>query len=203
MGFYDTPEGVDEYLKLAEGYDGREHVDRLVELLPEGAQVLELGTGPGKDFELMRHRFSVLATDTSFEFLERLQDKHPGADLLELDARTLKTDRTFDGIYSNKVLHHLTRAELEQSFQLQEGRLLPGGVALHTFWYGAHAPEEHAGMLFTYHTEDTLRALVPKGLTVESVRRYSEMKGDDSLELVLRKPRGRMGFRTSSSIRMG
>lgn len=189
MSLYDTDEGVDQYIEMCEGYDGREHVARLKELLPEGAQVLELGMGPGTDYELMRHYFSVLGTDTSFVFLERMQDKRPGADLLELDARTLKTARTFDGIYSNKVLHHLTRAELQESFRLQVDRLLPGGVALHTFWYGAHAPEEKAGMLFVYYTEETLRALLPAGLEVESIRRYGEMEEGDSLELVLRKPR--------------
>lgn len=189
MGLYDTDEGVDQYIAMCDGMDGRAHVDRLKELLPEGAQVLELGMGPGADYELMRHYFSVLGTDTSFAFLERMQDKRPGADLLELDARTLETERTFDGIYSNKVLHHLTRAELEESFRRQADRLLPGGVALHTFWYGAHAPEEHGGMRFTYYTEESLQALLPDALKVESIRRYRELEDDDSIELVVRKPR--------------
>jgi len=199
MGLYDTDDGVDRYIEMCAGADGREHVERLKQLLPEGAQVLELGMGPGADFELLRNHFSVLGTDTSFVFLERMQDKRPGADLLELDARTLATTRTFDGIYSNKVLHHLTRAELEASFARQLDRLLPGGVALHTFWYGACAPEEKAGMLFTYYTEEGLAALVPDGLTVESSRRYTELEADDSIELVLRRPRapGRVSVRGS------
>jgi SAM-dependent methyltransferase len=203
MSLYDTPEGVDRYLERTEGHDGSEHVERLFALLPEGAQVLELGTGPGKDFELMRHRFSVLATDTSFEFLERLQDRRPGADLLEMDARTLKTERTFDGIYSNKVLHHLTPDELAESFRRQADRLLPGGVALHTVWHGEGPAEQRDGLLVCYHTEDTLTSLLPEGLSIETVRRYSAQAEGDSLEVVLRKPRGRLGFRTQTRILSG
>jgi trans-aconitate methyltransferase len=201
MSLYDTDDGVDQYVAMRSDTNGAAHVDRLKELLPEGAQVLELGMGPGVDFDLLRHYFSVLGTDTSFVFLERYQDKHPGADLLELDARTLKTTRTFDGIYSNKVLHHLTRAELDQSFRRQLDRLLPGAVALHTFWYGNCAPEEKAGMLFTYHTEDSLQALIPDGLNVESVRRYCEIEDDDSIELVLRKPRAPSRVQLRSTVR--
>jgi trans-aconitate methyltransferase len=195
MSLYDTDDGVDQYVAMCAGADGRAHVDRLKDLLPEGAQVLELGMGPGTDFDLLRRYFSVLGTDTSFVFLERYQDKHPGADLLELDART------FDGIYSNKVLHHLTRAELDQSFRRQLDRLLPGAVALHTFWYGNSAPEEIGGMPFTYHTEDSLQAVLPDGLNVESVRRYRELEDDDSIELVVRKPRAPSRVQLRSTVR--
>ncbi len=188
MGQYDSDAGVDAYLAAAEAIDGAQHVNHLKTLLPEGAMVLELGMGPGKDFDLLRQHFCATGTDRSIVFLERYQDRHPKADLLELDARTLATQRRFDGIYSNKVLQHLTAAELAASFARQAEILLPGGVALHTLWAGDLPAEEHDGLPALYWTEDALRALIPEGLTVVSLRPYAESSPDDSWQLVLRRP---------------
>ena len=202
MSFYDSPEGVDRYLERVADRDDPSHTQRLIDLLPEGAAVLELGMGPGRDFERLRQRFIALGTDASLEFLERYQDKRPRADLLQLDAVTLRTDRTFDGTFSNKVLHHLTRPQLEQSFARQADLLLPGGVAVHTLWYGATAPEEVDGMVHTLHTPDSLAALLPAGLKVEEAVRYTDVAADDSIRLVLRKPRAQARLQVTGSVKL-
>ena len=43
MGYFDKIENVWEYLKMAEGYDGRELIDVLKNYLKAGASVLEQG----------------------------------------------------------------------------------------------------------------------------------------------------------------
>ena len=53
MGYYDTQKGIDEYVEMAEGYDGRELIAVLKKHLKPGATVLELGMGPGKDLDLL------------------------------------------------------------------------------------------------------------------------------------------------------
>ena len=55
MGYYDDPKNVEEYVKMAESYDGQELIDVLHRYLPDGASVLELGMGPGKDYLLLSH----------------------------------------------------------------------------------------------------------------------------------------------------
>ncbi len=50
MGFYDTEDGVQEYVEAAEGYDGAELVEVLNKHLPQGSTVLELGIGARKGF---------------------------------------------------------------------------------------------------------------------------------------------------------
>ena len=108
MGYYDSEENVQEYVEMAEGYDGRELVAVLARYLAPGATVLELGMGPGKDLALLAAHFQVAGSDSSRVFVDRYRRAHPDADLLLLDAATMDTDRRFDGIYSNKVLQHLT-----------------------------------------------------------------------------------------------
>lgn len=186
MSYYAIPENAQQYIDMAEGYDGRELVAKLTKFLPAGSTVLELGMGPGKDLDLLKAHYIVTGSDQESFFVERYRAMHTDVDLLLLDAVTLETDRTFDGIYSNKVLYHLTRDELIASFKRQVDLLNTDGIALHSFWVGEGAEDMH-GSHFAYYTEETLLPLIDARLRVVEIGRYTEMDTDDSLLLILRK----------------
>ncbi len=186
MGFYDTAEGVDEYLALAEGFDGRELIEHLRTLVPAGARVLELGMGPGKDLDLLAETFDAIGSDLSQEFIDRYRAHHRDAELLLLDAVTIETSLTFDVIYSNKVLQHLTRDDLAISLRRQADLLVPGGLALHGLWAG-EGEENHAGLLFVHYTRETFTPLIPDTLTLVDGVSYEEMEPEDSLMVVLKR----------------
>lgn len=186
MGYYDDPKHVEEYIKMADGYDGKVLIDVLQQHLPSGKSVLELGMGPGKDLELLSAHFKVTGSDQSAAFLERYKQLHPDADLLQLDAVSMDTTRQFDGIYSNKVLYHLTRDALVESFKRQATVLKKGGIALHSFWYGDGEDSMH-GLHFAYYTEATLSQIIPDLYDVVTISRYTEMETDDSLYVVLKR----------------
>jgi cyclopropane fatty-acyl-phospholipid synthase-like methyltransferase len=189
VGFYDTEEGVEQYVELAEGYDGAELIEVLRHHLPEGSRVLELGMGPGVDLDLLARTYEVTGSDSSQVFLDRYRADHPDADLLLLDARTLETERSFDAVFSNKVLHHLTREELRASLGEQTRLLPPGGLAMHSFWWGEEDEEPMQGLLFARYTESELIDLISGiGYELAEMARYTEMEDDDSLWVVLRKP---------------
>ena len=59
---------------------------------------------------MLAQTFVVTGSDLSQAFLDRYASIRPGADLLRLDAITIATDRRFDAIYSDKVLHHRSDA---------------------------------------------------------------------------------------------
>lgn len=198
MGFYDHEDTVETYVQMAEGYDGRLLVAVLRQQLPAGSTVLELGMGPGKDLTLLAEHFSVTGSDVSALFLQRYRKNHLAADLLLLDAVTLETERHFDAIYSNKVLHHLTANELQESFQRQAELLNPNGLLLHTFWYGT-GMEKHQGLQFTYYTEVSLRAVVGPAFDITAAVRYAEIEDGDSLYLLLRHSASSLGLWAGSS----
>ena len=175
-----------EYQAMAEGYDGRLIIDQLGLHLKPGASVLELGMGPGKDLDILAEKYRATGSDISPAFLELYKEKNPQAGLLQLDAVTLDTDRQFDCIYSNKVLHQLSRTELKQSFIRQSEVLNPGGLLCHSFWYGDKTVE-HKGAKFEYYTEDTIPDYVPDTLELISYRKYKEMVADDSVLFIFRK----------------
>jgi cyclopropane fatty-acyl-phospholipid synthase-like methyltransferase len=186
MTFYDDPKNVQQYIDMAEGYDGRELIAALTRYLPSDAEVLELGIGPGVDLDLLSQHFRVTGSDTSQVFLNRYQAINPAADLLLLDAETIQTSRSFDCIYSNKVLHHLTPEQLQASFLRQHAVLLEGGIALHSFWLGDSEEFMH-GLRFRYYPEDFLHSLVEPNFTILESTRYMEFEADDSLYLILEK----------------
>lgn len=184
--YYDDPKNVADYIQMAEGYNGKELIQLLQEFLPSGSAVLELGMGPGVDLDLLATHFHVTGSDQSQLFLDRYRASHPQADLLRLDAVTLDTPRRFDAIYSNKVLHHLTRNELAASFQRQAHLLNTGGVILHSFWYG-DTEEEYPGMTAVYYTEATLTHAIGGAFEILALTTYAEMDEGDSLYCVCRK----------------
>lgn len=186
MSYFDDGKNVDAYIRMAEGYDGRELIAILKKHLPAGSTVLELGMGPGIDLDLLTPTYTVTGSDSSDVFLERYREKHPPADLLKLDAVTIETERKFDCIYSNKVLHHLTKSDLQRSFASQKERLTNGGLLMHSFWHGSKEEEFH-GLRFIYYTEEELLKTIGPGFEVAAMDRYKEMEDDDSFYILLRK----------------
>lgn len=186
--FYHTQQSVEQYVKMAEGYDGKELIEKLKEFLPAGSSLLELGIGPGTDLELLKNEYRVTGSDFSEVFLNRYRKKYPNADLLILDAVTLETDRKFDSIFSNKVLHHLTDEELETSVLNQLRMLSDRGIVCHSFWRGEKT-EMMKGILFNYHSLEKIRELFSKNFKIFLLEVYTELEKDDSILLVaMKKP---------------
>jgi len=186
MGYYDSEQNVNEYIGLAGGYDGRELIGRLREFLDPGSTVLELGMGPGKDLDILAETYSVTGSDFSDVFLKLYAENHPDADVVKLDAVTIDVHATFDCIYSNKVLYHLSKDDLHRSFERQREVLNDGGIIVHSFWRGS-GTERQGDLLFVYYTKDDLRSMVEKTYKTLVVETYSEMEEDDSLLLIARR----------------
>jgi cyclopropane fatty-acyl-phospholipid synthase-like methyltransferase len=187
MGYFDKLENVNEYIKMVDGYDGKELIKILEDYLDPGSTLLELGMGPGKDLDLLEKKYTVTGSDPSEVFLDLYRKKNPKADLLNIDALSLNTDRKFDCIYSNKVLHHLERDELPRSLERQRELLNPDGIAFHTFWRGS-GEETHHDLLFVYYTQDDLTSILPDGYKIRQNVLYKEDKKDDSILLIIQKP---------------
>tara|TARA_R110000868_G_scaffold198845_4_gene445432 strand:- start:319 stop:888 length:570 start_codon:yes stop_codon:yes gene_type:complete len=184
--YYKTKESVQEYIKLAEGIDGRKLIEKLKKVLPSNSTVLEIGSGPGSDWEILSKYYNVVGSDNSIEFLDLLTAKYPNGEFLELDAVILKIDKTFDGIYSNKVLHHLTDNELTHSIKRQHEILKPEGIVCHSFWKG-EGSEVFKGLFVNYHDKSNLDEIFKDYFEILSIESYEEFEEGDSLLLIAKK----------------
>ncbi len=186
MGYFDTDEGVKQYIEMAEGYDGGELIEVLQKYVPSDSSVLELGMGPGKDLALLQRSFRTTGSDSSAIFVDRYRSLAPSADVLLLDAVELDTERRFDAIYSNKVMHHLSKQDAARSLTSQHKVLDAGGIALHSLWSGDEL-EEHHGLLFQQYTAESFAELLDGQFEVLESTLYAEMESGDSLYVVLKR----------------
>lgn len=184
--YYKTQQSVEEYIRMAEGHNGGALIKKLNNFLPHGASLLEIGSGPGTDLSLLNAVYNVVGSDNSDKFIKHLQTKNPEGEFLNLDAATLDTNQKFDGIYSNKVLHHLKDDEIEASIIRQKDLLNPGGIIGHSFWKGNGA-EVFNGLFVNYHTESSLKSLFTECFEILLVDYYKEFEENDSLFLIGRK----------------
>lgn len=184
--YYKTKESVDEYINLAKDVNGKQLIEKLEQVLPPNSVLLEIGSGPGTDWKILNKTFHVIGSDNSTEFLNHLVSKNPNGEFLELDAITLLTDKKFDGIYSNKVMHHLTDNELADSIKRQYEILNPNGIICHSFWKG-EGSEIFKGLFVNYHNEVNLKEFHKAYFEILSIENYKEFEDEDSLLLLGRK----------------
>ena len=184
--YYKTQESVDEYIRLAKDVNGSELINKLRQYLPANSTLLEIGSGPGTDWNILKRDYKIVGSDNSQEFLSRLISANPADVFLELDAISLNTDKTFDGIYSNKVLHHLEDRELKDSIKRQNEVLNSNGIICHSFWKG-EGSEVFKGLFVNYHSNYTLRAFFEKHFELLMVESYAEFEEADSLLLIGKK----------------
>ncbi len=186
MDYYDDLKNVESYIEMAKDCFATELISKLKLYLKKHSTVLELGMGPGNDFKLLMENFHVTGSDKYLHFIDIYKKKNPEADVLIMDAVMMDTDRSFDCIYSNKVLPHLTKQELDMSIQGQWKVLNENGILFHTFWKGNEA-EYHGGMLSQYYLEDELKEKFSKGFELLLIESYREFEDDDSILIVVKK----------------
>lgn len=186
--YYKTKESVEEYIRLAKDVNGERLIEKLKNFLPSNSSLLEIGTGPGTDWNILKGYYEVVGSDNSQEFLSRLISGNPKGRFLELNAITLSTNEKFDGIYSNKVMHHLKDNELINSIRRQYDVLNPDGIICHSFWQG-EGTEIYNGLFVNYHSESALREFFEDFFEILVIDSYAEFEEGDSLLLIGKKER--------------
>ena len=184
--YYKTKASVDEYVKLAKDVNGSELIKKLKHFLSPKSKLLELGSGPGTDWNLLNNLYDVTGSDNSKEFLQYLKTNFPKGQFVELDAESISTNKKFDGIYTNKVLHHLTDKELQNSIKRQHEILNADGIICHSFWKGEDS-EIFKGLFVNYHTKQALKDFFDKHFEILLLDYYAEFEEEDSILLIGKK----------------
>ena len=188
MGYFDTKKGIDEYIKRSQNWGGPKLINVLKKYLPKKSTLLELGMGPGRDFDILKKTYTATGSDGSRAFLDRYKKMDKKSELLRLDVVSIPTARRFDGIYSNKVLHHLKTSDLKKSIRRQKDVLNQDGIAFHSFWKGNKTEYKH-GLRFVYYEMDKLEKIIGNNFDILEMKSFTEMEKDDSIYVVLKNTR--------------
>lgn len=135
--------------------------------LPKGAQVLDLGCGPGQAAaEMARAGLVVTAIDASAEMVAMVQ-KLPDVTAQQATFDQITGENLYDGIWANFCLLHAKRTDMPRHLAALTSVLKPGGrfhIALKT---GKGERRDSIGRYYTFYEIEELRDLLfAVGLTV-------------------------------------
>ena len=193
-----------EYERWSEGATdhAREHYTRvLLDGLPEGAAVLDLGSGSGELLtRQLAGRFRVTGVELSSRMVELARRNVPNATYVRDDMASVEfAPGSFDGVCAFYSLTHLPPEELPALLRKVSDWLRPGGLFVASMGTAADPGSVEADwvagvpMYFAGHSAEKNEELVEEaGLRVASARVESinEEGGEITfLWIVARKPR--------------
>jgi len=198
---------ADENDKTLETYDGhvqdyvagthhdvsgdlKEWLDNFLAQLPEGTEILEIGSGFGRDADYIESKgFKVRRTDGSQGFVDYLRQQGHHADLVNL----LKDDMPsgVQAVLAQAVFLHFTEQELQAVLQKVFHSLAPGGLLAFSMKEGAGEAWTDAKLgaprYFRYWQEAELREMVDAaGFKTLSISRYTS-RSADWLQVIAKK----------------
>jgi SAM-dependent methyltransferase len=176
-------------------------VDRFAAELPEGARVLEIGSGGGRDARAMESAgLSVRCTDVSAGFVALLQSGGRPADLLDpLTDDLADPERPgvpYDAVWASASLIHAERSALGTVLERLASATRPGGL-LHLAMKEGDGEEwsTHGHVAgprrFVYWREPSLRTLLERtGWTVTQLEHSVGVQGGSWLDVVATREDG-------------
>ena len=118
-------------------------LDVVLERLPQRAEVLDVGCGPGNISRyLLTHQphLRVLGIDIAPRMLELAARNNPTAEYQLLDCRDIvKLNKIFDGIVCGFVLPYLSTSEISNFIRETKTLLSSGGIVYVSFMEGRYA----------------------------------------------------------------
>lgn len=167
LGFYDSdPEG---YARSTLGRDVSPLRGMFASRLPEGARVLDLGCGSGRDSKAFTDMgFDVVPVDGS-EGMCRVASELLGVPVRRLLFSDLDYKEGFDGVWACASLLHVHPEELPDVMDKAHRALRPGGVLFVSFKSGSFTGVRD-GRWYTDLDEEGVRGLAERtGFGVDEV----------------------------------
>ncbi len=158
---------VNNYYQMMEDYNNDFVIQYFKEHIKQNSKVLELGSGTGADYLLLRSDYQYTASDFSQAFIDEFQARHLET-MRKIDAQNLEINETFDCIYSSKVLNSLNYEQLVSSFKKQATILNNPGYVVHTMWCGD--PNLDA----SFYSYDEILKLVTQDFKIIEILKYKE-----------------------------
>ena len=109
-------------------------LDRFVALLPEGAEILDLGCGPGVPIgrALVARGYALTGVDAAPEMITLFETNLPGQEAVVADMRSLRLHRLFDGVLAWDSFFHLSPAAQRGMFRIFRAHAKPGAALMFT-----------------------------------------------------------------------
>ena len=157
LDYYNS--NADSFVESTLHVDFSAPADRFLNLLPEGAEVLDFGCGSGRDTKYFLERgCRVTAVDGSAK-LCRLASEYTGIPVRQMLFQELDDLERYDGVWACASILHLRMEELRDVLERIRRALKQGGILYASFKYGTYSGERN-GRYFTDLNEDSFGELM-------------------------------------------
>jgi len=161
-----------------------------VQLLPEKAYILDVGSGSGRDSKyFLKQGFQVFAIDGSAQ-LAQLASDYIGQKVHHMSFDEIDFEEQFDGIWACASLLHVPRHHMMSVFNKLQRALKPNGVWYVSYKWGTQ-DREVEGRLFSDYDDVAFHELVDHFQQLEIVKlwrtRDLRKRDNDWLNAIIRK----------------
>lgn len=172
-------DSIDYYNRYAVPYyeetvdvDMTEVIELFMELLPENAEVLDLGCGSGRDTIVLEERgFYVTPMDGSEEMC-KLAEINTDQEVLQMTYDEMEFDDVFDGIWACAALVHLTDDEMREIMKKLIQALKADGI----LYFSVHKGDRdgiYNGRYFRDYTRKELSDLMEEFPELELINMWT------------------------------
>jgi ubiquinone/menaquinone biosynthesis C-methylase UbiE len=136
MGYDEMAGDYGNWALTHERHDRDKYTNLLIETVPKGAELLELGCGPGDPTtKTLAQHYQVTANDISQGCLDLAKKNAPSANFILSDMTELNFDASsFDAVVAYYAFHHIPRDRYEPLIQNISRWLRPGGTFMAAFY---------------------------------------------------------------------
>ena len=139
---------------------------RFLEVLPEGARVLDACCGSGRDAKyFVDHGLDVVAFDASEKMVNHTRE-YAGVIVEQLRLDQLQYKEEFDGVWACASLLHVRKDEFVSTFQNLVNALKSSGV-IYVSLKQRESSVPVGGRHFSYYSADEVNAIISDQLSLE------------------------------------
>lgn len=155
-----------KFLEMVESSVDDDCLAAFIETLPKGAQVLDLGCGPGTSAAKMRDLgMAVTAIDASAEMAALARKKYD-LDVMVATFDDIDGEDIYDGIWASFSLLHAPRVDMPRYLSALKLALKPGSILVIGLKIGTGEARDKLGRSYTYYQQDELYMMLTNaGLT--------------------------------------
>jgi SAM-dependent methyltransferase len=136
------------------------HIEVFLKRLPQGAAILDLGCGAGRDSAFFIEKGSVPFPVDGSPAMAALAARRLGRLVPVMEFSDIAFDAAFDGIWAQASLQHVPRPALPGILGRLHRALLPGGILYASFRAGAGEHRDLFGRYYNMPDEEFLRAAI-------------------------------------------
>jgi len=130
-----------------------------IELMPEGAEVLDLGCGSGRDTVTLQEQGYLVTSMDGAKRMCELAEIYTDGDVLHLTFEEMDFDEVFDGIWACASLLHVPSDEMPDIMKKVLAALKPGGI-LYFSVYEGDRDGMYGGRYYCDYTKSGIRRLM-------------------------------------------